>query len=62
MLFYEQIMPIIVSLGVFISILLCFLSVINYLRNRSQKQKMVHKIQTSWKGGEIVEERRDQSK
>jgi len=62
MLFNEQIMPIIVSLGVFISILLCFLSVINYLRNRSQKQKMVHKIQTSWKGGEIVDGRRDQSK
>ena len=62
MLFTEQIVPITVALGVFVTILLVFISFINYLRSRSQKQEIVHKIQSSWKGREINEERKDQSK
>jgi len=61
MQFTSEMIPIAVALAVFITILLSFLAVSNYLRSRSHKQKIVQKIQSSRMAGEIFEKRVNQS-
>jgi tight adherence protein C len=62
MIFMNQLIPLTVAFAVFIAILLSFLAVTNYLRARSHKQKIVHKIQNNRMDGEIFQKRNNQSK
>jgi tight adherence protein C len=58
----NEMIPIAVALAFFITILLSFLAVMNYLRIRSNKRKLVRKIEASRMDGEIFEKGINQSK
>ena len=62
MQFTNAMIPIAIAIGGFLTVLLFFLAVINYLRIRSHKQKIVRKIEDSRMDGEIFEKGINQSK
>ena len=61
MTFSNEMIPIVVPIAVFITILLSFLALLNYLRSRSHKKKIVQKIENSRTDGEIFEKRINQA-
>ena len=62
MQFTSAMIPVAIAMAVFITVLLSFLAVINYLRIRSHKQKIVRKIEDSRMDGEIFEKGINQPK